>query len=96
MSRRGVVRKRWDRPNQPWYVICYCVPESLYRIAPASHELQQAMLNAIQIGFLYDPEAGWRCAQCVAKNVRDQLDMCLAKPVRVQPSQFIRQEESSK
>jgi hypothetical protein len=54
------------------------------------------MVNAIQIGFLYDPEAGWRCSQCVAKNVRDQLDMCLAKPVRVQPSQFVQQEESSK
>ena len=79
MTRRGSVRKRWDKPGRPWYVVCVCQPGKLYRLGPANTDLQRAMSKATDIGWTYSPERGWECPDCIRRLVDAQLEMALAK-----------------
>lgn len=85
------MRKRWDVPGSPWYMVCPCIPGVLYRLGPAAPTVQEAMTKATEAGYRYDPVMGWCCADCIRLVVSDHLDKCLAKVKHIEELKDIEQ-----
>lgn len=85
-TRRGALRKRWDAPGRPWYMVCPCSPGRLYTLGPVGMDIAAVMAEAARQGWIYDPKTGWSCPECVRRAVHDQLSHHLFKQGMVSQS----------